>query len=111
MLTSPKTATKTVSANGWQGEMPAILCPNEPTINIGRRRQPGRPARQWATGKGTQWEKRFGGGRDESLGRMFKKLGAAELTSHFQLFHQRRSKVVIVAAKDILSELSIFLIF
>ena len=80
--------------------MPAILCPNEPVINIGR-----------PLGKGHSGRKGLRDGGDESLGWMLEKLVAAELTSHFQLFHQRGSKVVIVAAKDILSELSIFWIF
>lgn len=57
MLSSPKTATRTMSANGWQGEMPAILCPNEPVINIGR-----------PLGKGHSGRKGLRDGGDESLG-------------------------------------------
>ena len=85
------------SGNGWQGgETPAILCPKD--IMTG-----------WFSG-GTVENGCNGEGNSGS--QMLGKYWAAELTSSFQLFQREssvpRSKVVIVSAKDILSQLSIF---
>lgn len=94
----------------------AILCPNELMINISRHRQAGRLTSRPMEKKGHCVKRRLRGvaeeQRDESHSRLLRKHRTAELTSYFQSFHQesstRRSKMVIVAAKDILSELSIF---